>query len=60
MKNTKPRNAQRSTKAILKRKKPTHFKASKNGSKKIPLKRPFALGCVGLSWSGQAIIYISR
>lgn len=56
MKTTKNRNA----KAISKRKKTPHSKASKNGSKKIPLKRPFVLGGVGLRWSGQTIIYISR
>ncbi|MCP1481984.1 hypothetical protein J2Y88_004295 [Pseudomonas chlororaphis] len=60
MKTTKTRNAQRSAKAISKQKKPSHSKASKNGSKKIPLKRPFVLGCAGLSWSGQTIICISR
>ncbi len=60
MKTTKSRNAQRNAKAISKRKKTPHSKASKHGSKKIPLKRPFVLGGVGLSWSGQTIIYISR
>lgn len=60
MKTTKKLNAQRNAKAISKRKKTPHSKASKKISKKIPLKRPFVLGGVGLRWSGQTIIYISR
>ncbi|CRM90429.1 hypothetical protein [Pseudomonas sp. 22 E 5] len=60
MKITKNRNTQRKAKAISKRRKTPHSKASKNGSKKTSLKRPFVLGGVGLRWSGQTIIYISR
>ncbi|WP_207283998.1 hypothetical protein [Pseudomonas sp. FW300-N2F2] len=60
MKTTKNRNAQRNAKAISKRKKHPIPKPVKTAQKKIPLKRPFVLGGVGLRWSGQTIIYISR